>query len=143
MEFLQYKEAWSKTSIKWGGVKTFVNKRWMVCPTVMIRCALERPYLGQPFKYLERHHITRRKNFRATWSQKVRPELMKKSCFFESQLRLSKFLNFRQLRAHFLTSGGSKNFFYAWCDNVQGIWKIVLDQDCLAHIESWHHETQR
>ena len=27
----------------------------------MIRRALESPYLGQPFKYLERHHITHSK----------------------------------------------------------------------------------
>ena len=33
----------------------------MVSRTVMIRCALESPYLGQPIKYLERHHITHKK----------------------------------------------------------------------------------
>ena len=76
---------------------------------VMIWCALDSPGLGQSFKYLERYHITHRKNFRATWSQKVRPELMKNSCFWEL-LRLSKFLNFRQFWAQFLTSGDSKIF---------------------------------
>ena len=30
----------------------------MVNRTVMIRCALESPYLEQPFTYLEHHHIT-------------------------------------------------------------------------------------
>ena len=64
-----------------GGVKTFFNKRWMVCHTVMIRCALESPYLGKPFKYLERHHTTHRDIFRANWSQKVRPKLIKTQKF--------------------------------------------------------------
>ena len=71
-----------------GGVKTFVNKRWMVSRTVMIRCALESPYLGQPFKYLGHHHITHRKFFRATWSWKMPQKLTKTQKFRESQLAL-------------------------------------------------------
>ena len=82
------KEAWSKTSSSVGGVKLFVNKRWMVSRTVMIRCALESPYLGQLFKYLEHHHITHRKFFRATWSWKMPQKLTKIQKFRESQLAL-------------------------------------------------------
>ena len=108
------KEAWSKTSIRWGGVKTFVNKRWMVCRTVMIRCALESPYLGQPFKYLERYHITHRKIFRATWSQKVRQKQMKTQKFWESQLALkNKILSFaRFLR---ISSTSTLPNVLIWC----------------------------
>ena len=86
-----------------GGVKTFVNKRWMVSRTVMIRCALESPYLGQPFKYLEQHQITHRKFFRGTWSQKVHQKLTKTQKFRESQLALkNKILSFaRFLRLSF------------------------------------------
>ena len=42
---------------------------------VTIWCALESPSLGQPFKYLERYHITRKKVFRATWSWKM-PQIL-------------------------------------------------------------------
>ena len=83
-----FKEAWSKTSIRVGGVKTFVNKKWMVSHTVMIWCALESPDLGQPFKYLRHHHITHRKLFRATWSWKMPQKLTKTQKFRESQLAL-------------------------------------------------------
>ena len=63
--------------------------------TVIIRCALERPYLGQPFRYLGHHHITHRKIFKATWSQKVRRKLTKTQKFRESQLALkNKILSF-------------------------------------------------
>ena len=86
----------------------------MVCRTVMIRCALESPYLGQPFKYLERHHITHRKIFRATWSQKVRQKLMKTQKFRESQLALkNKILSFaRFLR---LSSTSTLLNVLIWC----------------------------
>ena len=40
-------------------------------------------------------------------SQKTRK---RQNLVFQSQLRLSKFLCFHQFLAHFLTSGGSKNF---------------------------------
>ena len=72
---------------------------------VTIWCALDSPGLGQPFKYLERYHITRRKVFRGTWSWKMLQKL-----FFQSQLNLSKFLSFGQFLRHFSTSGGSKKF---------------------------------
>ena len=68
--------------------KTFVNKRWMVSRTVMIRCALESPYLGQLFKYLEPYHIIHRKFFRATWSWKMPQKLTKTQKFRQSQLAL-------------------------------------------------------
>ena len=42
---------------------------------VTIWCALDNPDLGQPFKYLERHHITREKGFKATWSWKM-PQIL-------------------------------------------------------------------
>ena len=81
---------------------------------VMIRCALESPYLGQPFKYLERHYITHRKIFRATWSQKVRQKLMKTQKFRESQLALkNKILSFvRFLR---LSSTSTLLNVLIWC----------------------------
>ena len=60
------KEPASKLRRKGGGVKTFVNKKCLVSRTVMIRCALESPHLGQSFKYLGHYHITHRKFFRAT-----------------------------------------------------------------------------
>ena len=86
----------------------------MVCRTVMIRCALESPYLGQPFKYLEHHHTTHRKIFRATWSQKVRQKLMKTQKFRESQLALkNKILSFaRFLR---LSSTSTLLNVLIWC----------------------------
>ena len=113
-ELTSNKEAWSKTSSSVWGVKTFVNKRWMICRTVMIRCALESPYLGQPFKYLDRHHSTHRKIFRATWSQKVRQKLMKTQKFRESQLALkNKILSFaRFLR---LSSTSTLLNVLIWC----------------------------
>ena len=101
------KEAGSKTSsIVRGGGKTFVNKRRMVSRTVMIRCALESPYLGQPFRYLEHHHIAHTKFFKATWSQKVRRKLMKTQKCRESQLALKdKILSFtRFLRLSFTST---------------------------------------
>ena len=54
----------------------------------MIRCALESPYLGQPFKYLGYYHITHGKYFRATWSWKMPQKLTKTQKFRESQLAL-------------------------------------------------------
>ena len=71
-----------------GGVKTFVNKKWLVSRTVMIRCALESPYLRQPFKYLGYYHITHRKYFRATWSWKMPQKRTKTQKFRGSQLAL-------------------------------------------------------
>ena len=65
---------------------------------VTIWCALDIPGLGKPVKYLERHHITHRKFFRATWSWK-RPNLV-----FQSQLRVSKIMSFRQFLPNFSTS---------------------------------------
>ena len=78
----------------------------MVSRTVMIRCALESPYLGQPFKYLEQHHITHRKFFRGTWSQKVHQKLTKTQKFRGSQLALkNKILSFaRFLRLSFTST---------------------------------------
>ena len=133
---LQYKEAWSKTSIRWGGVKTFVNKRWMVCRTVMIRCALESSYLGQPFKYLERHHITHRKIFRATWSQKVRQKLMKTQKFRESQLALkNKILSFaRFLR---LSSTSTLLNVLIWCALDSSALKQPFKYFKRQHINHW------
>ena len=58
-----------------GGVRTFVNKRWMVSRTVMIRCALDSPDLGQPFRYPEHYLSMCRKFFRDTWSQKSRENM--------------------------------------------------------------------
>ena len=55
---------------------------------VMIRCVLDSPGLGQPFKYLGHHHITHRKFFRATWSWKMPQKLTKTQKFRESQLAL-------------------------------------------------------
>ena len=60
----------------------------MVSRTVMIQCALDSPYLGQPFKYLGRHHITHRKVFRATWSSKMPQKLTKTQKFRECQLTI-------------------------------------------------------
>ena len=61
----------------------------------MIRCALDSPYLGQPFKYLGHRHITHRKFFRATWSWKMPQKLTKTQKFRESQLALkNKILSF-------------------------------------------------
>ena len=101
------KEAWSKTSSSVGGVKLFVNKRWMVNRTVMIRCALESPYLGQLFKHLEPYHIIHRKFFRATWSWKMPKKRTKTQKFRKSQLALkNKIWSF----ARFSTLGGSKKF---------------------------------
>ena len=57
---------------------------------VMILCSLDNLGLGQAFKWLERYHITHRKNFRDTWSQKLHPELTKIKKFRESQLTLKK-----------------------------------------------------
>ena len=75
---------------------------------VMNWYALNSPGLGQHFKYLERHHITYKNIFRATWSQNDRQKLMKTQKFRESQLDL----RFHQcyLLTKFLTSGGSKIF---------------------------------
>ena len=47
----------------------------MVRTTAMTRCALESPDLGQPFKYLERSHITRRKFLKDIWSKKITPKV--------------------------------------------------------------------
>ena len=83
----EIKEPASKLRRK-GGVKTFVNKKCLVSRTVMIRCALESPHLGQPFKYLGHHHITHRKFFRATWIWKMPQKLTKTLKFWEPQLAL-------------------------------------------------------
>ena len=75
------------------------NKIWSLARFVKLRftstarnvtiwCALESPGLGQPFKYLERYHITRRKFFRATWSWKMPQKLTKTQNFRTSQLAL-------------------------------------------------------
>ena len=78
---------------------------------VMMWHALDSPGLGQAFRYLEHYHITHRKVFIASWSE-AKPQKTRKrqNLVFQSQLRLSKFLCFHQFLAHFLTSGGSKNF---------------------------------
>ena len=55
---------------------------------VTIWCVLESPGLGQPFKYLGHHHITRKKVFRAAWSWKMRQKLTKTQKFRKSQLAL-------------------------------------------------------
>jgi len=92
------KKSGPKPVAGWG-VKTFVNEKWLVSRTVMIRCALESPHLGQPFKYLGHHHINNRKFFRDTWSWKMPQKLTKTQKFRESQLALKiKICSF----AHFL-----------------------------------------
>ena len=89
-----------------GGVKTFVNKRWMVSRTVMILCALDSPYLGQPFKYLGHRHITHRIFFITTWSWKMPQKLTKTQKFRESQMALkNKILSFaRFLKLSFIST---------------------------------------
>ena len=54
----------------------------------MIRCALDRPDLGQTFRYLGCYYITHRKFSRATWSWKVSQKLVESQKFRESQLAL-------------------------------------------------------
>ena len=49
-----------------GGEAIFLKIFKNTCRMTMIRCALESPDLGQPFKYLGRYHITHKKIFRAT-----------------------------------------------------------------------------
>ena len=49
-----------------GGEAIFLKIFKNTCRMTMIRCALESPDLGQPFKYLGRYHITHRNFFRAT-----------------------------------------------------------------------------
>ena len=53
-----------------GGGDTFLNKNGFLRRTTMIRCALDSPDLGQPFRYPEHDISMYRKNFRDTWSQK-------------------------------------------------------------------------
>ena len=55
---------------------------------VMIRCVLDSPGLGKPFKYLGHHHLTHRNCFRATWIWKMPQKLNKTQKFRKCQLAL-------------------------------------------------------
>ena len=51
---------------EFGGGSFFLNIFTNTYCMIMIRCALDRPDLGQTFKYLGRYYITHRKFSRAT-----------------------------------------------------------------------------
>ena len=90
------KEPASKSRDKWGG-DTSLNKNGFLRRTTMIRCALDSPDLGQPFRYPEHDISMYRKNFRDTWSQKSPPnkafwELYK---LFWQRIFLQKLATFR------------------------------------------------
>ena len=63
----------------------------------MIRCALDSPDLGQPFRYPEHYLSMCRKFFRDTWSQKCRQNMAFWSLYkrFKSCIFLKKLLTFR------------------------------------------------
>ena len=72
---------------------------------VTIWCALDNPGLGQPFRYLERYHISRRKFFRDTWSWKNSSKTDQNSEISKVSVGSEK-----TVLRHFSTSGGSKKF---------------------------------
>ena len=72
--------AYATSPPKWhfgGGVAIFLNILKYTYRMTMIRCALERPDLGQAFRHPICHHITRRKFSRGTWSWRISQKLMK------------------------------------------------------------------
>ena len=65
----------------------------------------KRLYWTRAVQRTSNHEITKLRSEAKPQKTRKRQNLL-----FQSQLRLSKFLSFRQFLAHFLTSGGSKNF---------------------------------
>ena len=78
---------------------------------VIIWCALDSPGLGQSFNYLKRYRTMRRKIFRVSWSQKVRPELTIKSCFLTVNWDSRNFLIFVSFKRTFWLQVGALKIF--------------------------------
>ena len=82
-----------------SGEAIFLNSFTNTYCMTMIRCALESPDLGQPFKYLGHHHNM--KKFKSHLKSKSFRKIEESQKFRESQLSLkSKILNFLVISKH-------------------------------------------
>ena len=116
---------------KWSKLRNFESLNWLwktrfvffagflrlnftsTIRTVIVWRILEHPGIGQPFKYIERYHVTHRKIFRATRSWKMFQKRTKTQKFRDSQFALKK--RFGLLHV-FWSSASLLSFVTPWFD---------------------------